>query len=110
MFAAAVIAALLSLLAALWLFGCYSFDDGIGEPMLTSKPQPRRVRAGQPVVDLAATARAGRAAAFADFDDDTTTDNPEVYHSQAFAVWADAYEKTMHDLRSSAAGSMLPAP
>lgn len=62
-------------LAAFWLFGFVNFDDGIGEPVLTAKPQPRRVRAGQPVVDLAATARAGRAAAFADFDDDTTTDN-----------------------------------
>lgn len=110
MLAAAFIAAMLCLLAALALFGCINFNDGIGEPVLTAKPEPRRVRAGQPVVDLDACEQAAMQAACIDFDDHTRTDNPEAYHSQAFAVWAVAYEKTMHDLRSSAAGSMLPAP
>lgn len=108
MFAAAVIAALLSLLAALWLFGCVNYDDAIGEPVLTAKPEPRRVRAGQPVVDLEACERAGMLAAVVDFDDDTKTTNTEIYHSQAFAVWAVAYEKTTHDLHEQAAESMLP--
>ena len=110
MFAAAVIAALLSLLAALWLYGCVSFDDGIGEPVLTAKPEPRRVRAGPPAVDLKSIASAARLAAIHDFDHGGRTPNPEQTLTPAAGAWAVEYEATAQELRAALAASMLPTP
>lgn len=110
--AAAVIAALLCLLSALWLFGCATFDDGIGEPVMTAKPAPRRVRAGAPPPDMAAIDRAAQLAALHDFDanDGTKTPNPEIRHSPEAARWALFYTQAETNLAQSRADSMLPIP
>lgn len=104
---AAVIGAPMLFFISLWCFGFITPEE---EPEPSAKTEPRRVRAGQPVIDLDACERAGMLAAVLDFDDDTKTSNPEIYNSQAFSIWAVAYEKTMHDLHAQAADSMLPAP
>jgi len=104
---AAFIAAMALWLAAFWLFGCVGFDDGDGEPVLTAKPKPRRVRAGQPPADLEASGQAGIAAAYADFDGGGLTPNPEIHHSPAFARWSLEYAKTTEVLINQTADSML---